>query len=61
MSNKPDLTDRSAKLSVEKKMTANPDDIYIAWTEQFEQWFAAPGTLTSKVEEDGLYFFRNSF
>jgi uncharacterized protein YndB with AHSA1/START domain len=61
MSNNPDLTDRSAKLSVEKKMTANPDDIYIAWTEQFEQWFAAPGTLTSNVEEDGLYFFETHF
>jgi uncharacterized protein YndB with AHSA1/START domain len=54
MSNYPDLTDRPAKLSVERKMTARPGDIYIAWTEQFDQWFAAPGTLTTTVEEDGL-------
>jgi len=61
MSNYPDLSDRPAKLSVEKKMMHSPDDIYVAWTEQFDQWFAAPGTLTTNVEEDGLYFFETHF
>lgn len=57
MSNNPDLTDRPAQLSVEKKISASPDGVYVAWTEQFDQWFAAPGTLTTNVAENGLYFF----
>ncbi len=61
MSNNPDLTDRSEKLSVQKKLVASADDIYAAWTEQFDQWFAAPGTLTTNVAEDGLYFFETHF
>ena len=61
MSNKPDLSNRPAMLSVEKNMTASPGDIYSAWTTQFDQWFAAPGTMTMRAEEGGLYFFETHF
>jgi len=38
-------------------MLASPAVIYGAFTEQFDQWFAAPGTLIVKAEVSGLFFF----
>ncbi len=61
MANYPDLSKRSAELIVNKSMAATADDVYRAWTEKFDQWFAAPGTLTANVVVGGLYFFETHF
>lgn len=42
-------------------MTVAPDVVYRAWTEQFDQWFAEPGTLLMKAVVDAPYFFETHF
>jgi len=42
-------------------MNANADVLYRAWTEDFDQWFAAPGTLTMTPEVGAIFFFETHF
>jgi uncharacterized protein YndB with AHSA1/START domain len=48
MNVQPDLSSRPFDLTVERTMLASPSVIYRAWTEQFDQWFAEPGTVLMK-------------
>lgn len=61
MLTQPDLTSRPHKLSVERTMKTAPDVLIRAWTEQFDQWFAEPGTLLMKPEVDAPFFFETQF
>ena len=61
MQTKPDISSRPYSLSVERKLTASPDVLFRAWTENFDQWFAAPGTLIMKGEVDAPFFFETRF
>jgi uncharacterized protein YndB with AHSA1/START domain len=57
----PDLSSRPFRLTAERTMTASPDVLYRAWTEQFDRWFAIPGSVLMKGEVDGVFFFETQF
>ena len=55
----PDLSSRPFSMTVEREMKADAGQIYIAWTERFDKWFAQPGELIMKPEAGSLFFFYN--
>lgn len=57
----PELSARPFDLTVERTMESGPDVLYKAWTEQFDQWFAAPGTLIMKAEVNEVFFFETKY
>ncbi len=57
----PDLSLRSFHLTVERLMDSRPDVLFQAWTEQFDNWFAAPGTVLMKGEVNSVFFFETHF
>jgi uncharacterized protein YndB with AHSA1/START domain len=57
----PDLKNRSFELEVERKMRASPSALYVAWTRQFDRWFAAPGSVLMQGATDTPYFFETVY
>lgn len=54
----PDLSSRPFRLTTERLMIASADVLYRAWTEQFDQWFAAPGSVIMKGEVNTVFFLK---
>jgi uncharacterized protein YndB with AHSA1/START domain len=57
----PNLSSRTLQLTVNRTMAASPAALYRAWTEQFDLWFAIPGSVLMKAEINSVFFFETHF
>jgi uncharacterized protein YndB with AHSA1/START domain len=57
----PDLSLRPLGLQAERAMAASPSVLFSAWTEQFDRWFAAPGSVSMRAEVNAAFYFETHF
>ena len=57
----PDLSSRPFALVTEHTFAAAPAVLYQAWTEGFDRWFAAPGSVLMRPEVNAVFFFETEF
>jgi uncharacterized protein YndB with AHSA1/START domain len=57
----PNTSTRPYDLTVEHVMPVGADELYRAWTEEFDRWFAAPGSVLMTPRIDVPFFFQTEF
>jgi hypothetical protein len=57
----PDLSERRLRLSVERDMAASPAALFRAWTQQFDLWFVAPGSVIMDSGINKVFYFETDF
>ena len=57
----PDLSSRPFRLRSERAMVAPPNVLFRAWTEQFDRWFAARGSVLMRGAVNTTFFFETHF
>jgi uncharacterized protein YndB with AHSA1/START domain len=57
----PDLSLRPFQLRVERVMRASPGVLFHAWTEEFDRWFAVPGSVSMRAEINAAFYFETHF
>lgn len=57
----PDISSRPYHLTVERIMESSPQVLFRAWTEQFDCWFAAPGSVIMQGGVNTVFFFETQF
>ena len=56
---RPDLSTRPLQMTCESTVHSKPSEVYAAWTERFDTWFAQAGTVSMVPEPGRPYFFYN--
>lgn len=57
----PALSRGANKLIVERVMPIEAKVLYKGWTEQFDRWFAAPGSVLMSPTIDAPFYFQTDF
>ena len=48
-------------MTAERLVSASPQTLFRAWTDQIDRWFAAPGTVLLDARVNAPYFFETRF